>query len=174
MSAQLNIISYIKAILEKCYLLQKEINERSAFEIISIEHNKNNECVVCVQITGKTNIFKLTPQEIISDDKLLEGFSKKNIRTLTYYATQEIQKPQYKILLQEICEKFNTMKFKLGKRGISTALEKTAEEISLDKELLNDLSPADAHTIGYTIATEQMLKEKEDMRIIKEKSNPAN
>lgn len=49
--------------------------------------------------------------------------------------------------------------------------QKTANEISADPEILKDMSQEDAHTIGYITATELMLKEKEQIKKLKNKEN---
>jgi hypothetical protein len=162
-----SIFEYLNWLLKKYHEIQQQTQRADAFRIVEIKHNKLNECVVKVQMIGKATVFECTPHEIVANDQVLEGFSKKDIRTLTYFATNEIRKPKYKILVQEFSDVLNKIKFKLGMRGSAEPVEKTAEQISLDKELLNKLNAEDAHLVGFTTATEQMLKEKEEMEKLK-------
>jgi hypothetical protein len=162
-----SLIEYFGWLLKKYHELQQQIQKQDAFRIVEIKHNKTNECIIKVQIIGKATIFDCTPQEIAANDQLIEGFSKKDIRTITYFATQEIKKPKYKILLQEFREGLGKIIFKLGMRGSAEPVEKTAEQITLDKEFLNKLTQEDAHLVGYTTATEQMLREKEEREKLK-------
>ncbi len=156
-----SFMDYFFQIQKKYEELRNLYNNQEYFRIINIKHNSQNECTIVIQIVGKATFFETTPQEIVANDKLIEGFSKKDIRTITYFATQEIKKPTFKILVQEFNDNLNKMTFKIGKRGSSQAIEKTASEITLDKPLLNQLTPEDALKVGYAIASEQHLKERE-------------
>jgi hypothetical protein len=157
------ILEYFTWILKKYQEIQQQTQQLDAFRIIEIKKNKHGECIVKVQLIGKATVFECTPHEIVANDQIIEGFSKKDIRTLTYFATHEIRKPKYKILVQEFSDVLNKIKFKLGRRGSSEPIEKTAEQISLDKEFINKLNSEDAHLVGYVTATEQMTREKEEM-----------
>lgn len=52
---------------------------------------------------------------------------------------------------------------KVSKQGVTEPIQKTADQISTDETMLNDLEPKDAHLIGYVAATEQMQKKKENI-----------
>lgn len=161
------VAEYFNWVFKKYHEIQQNAQQADAFRIVEIKHNKFNECIVTVQMIGKATVFECTPHEIVANDKVLEGFSKKDIRTLTYFATNEIKKPKYKIMVQEFCDVLNKIKFKLGMRGSVNPIEKTAEQISMDKELLGKLNAEDAHLVGYTTATEQMMREREEMEKLK-------
>lgn len=162
-----SLLEYFNWVLKKYQELQQHTHQSDAFRIAEVKHNKADECIIKIQLIGKSTIFECTPNEIVANDQILEGFSKKDIRTLTYFATQEIKKPKHKILVQEFCETLNKIKFKLGMRDSKKPIEKTAEQISLDKELLNNLNAADAHLIGYTTAIEQMVREGDEMESLR-------
>lgn len=168
MKTKLNsLIDYLSFLIKKYHdLLQNQHQLHDAFRIIDIQHNKAEECIVSVQIIGKATVIKCSAQELVKNDTLLEGFSKKDIRTLTYFASQEIKKHKYHILVQEFSDKFDKIVFKLGIRGKQCTIEKTADQITLDKSLLQELNPEDAHLIGYTTATEQLLREKKEMELL--------
>lgn len=151
--------NYFLALCNKIHELQKSTQD--AFRIVSIINNELGEKLFKIQIIGKSAIFEATPQEIARNDVLLEGFSKKDVRIIIYYATQEIAKPTYKILVQDFEEATNKTVFKLGKRGEPNPLKKTADEISLDKNLLNQMTQQDAHMVGYMTAMEYISTEKE-------------
>jgi len=161
-----HLIEYFNWILRKYQEIQQPYTPDS-FRIVDITHNKNGKCILKVQVIGKASIFECTPQEVASNDQLLEGFSKKDIRTITYFATQEIKKPKYKILIQEFRESLNKMIFKLSAPSSAEPIEKTAEQISLDKDLISKLNAEDAHLVGYTTAAEQASREKEEMERLK-------
>lgn len=161
---------YFNWIFKKYQSLQQHtLAATETFRIADIKQNKNGEYTLQVQIIGKATFFECTPHEIVTNDHLLEGFSKKDIRAITFYATQKIKKPKYKILVQEFCENINKIVFKLGKQDSNEQINKTADEISLDKEMISKLNSEDAHLIGFTTAAETALREKAEMEKLRER-----
>lgn len=168
MNAKLSsLFEYLNWILQKYQEIQQQIHTTDTLRILDITRNKTGKNLLKIQIIGKASVFECTPEEIVSNDKLLEAFSKKDIRTITYFATQEIKKPKYKILLQEFREGINRMIFKIAAPNLAEPIEKTAEQISLDKNLINKLSAEDAHFVGFTTAAEQAIRDKEEMERLK-------
>lgn len=152
-------------LVQKMYEQLRKFNQqKDCFRIIDIKNNQRSECILMIQIIGKATVFEITPQEIVTNDQLLEGFSKQDIRTITYFATQRIKMPNYKILIQEFNADLTTMTFKIGKPGSSEYFFKSANQISLDKDLLNQLTQEDAHRVGYVVAMEQYMREKEELQ----------
>lgn len=137
--------------LIKQYHEVKQSYSANAYRVVDIETDKTGKLAVIVQVCGKHITFKLTPQEILADDNMLEGFSKKDIRAITYLAFND-KKPKAKIVLQEFCEKLNRVVFGIKSPGKEQILKKTAGEISLDKNLLKDLSAEEARMIGHMTA----------------------
>jgi len=162
------LIDYFNKIIKKYHELHIQTQKQDLFRIVNIKTTKKGEYSLQVQLINKATFFECTPQEIVTNDQLLEGFSKKDIRTITYYAAQDTNKPKYKILIHEFREGLNKVVFKLGKDNSEESIEKTAEQISLDQNLINQLNCTDAHLIGYTTASEFMLKEKAEMERLKE------
>lgn len=163
-----SITHYFSWALEKYQQLQQQNSAQDVYRIVDIQHNKAGECFLKIQIIGKAAVFECTPQEIAGNDDMFQYFSKKDIRTITYLATQEIQKPRYKILVQEFSDKVNKTVFRMKKRGETKAIEKTADQISLDKEILTHLDQEDAHRIGYIVAAEQAAQERVEMERLRE------
>lgn len=161
--------NYLKLILAN-YQIVKHQSLQDAYRIVE-KFERNGKVFLKIQVVLKNIIFELTPEEIVADDKLLEHFSRKDVRTISYYACEEIKKPKTKIVFQEFCEKLNRMIFGIRKNSENTTTTKTANEISADPEILKDMSQEDAHTIGYITATELMLKEKEQIEKLKNKEN---
>src|SRR5437879_13638056 len=93
---------------------------------------------------------------------MLEGLSKKDIRTITYYACNNLNKPTHKIAKNTFCEKFNKIIFHVKKHDSDNFVEKAAHEISADRLILSGLSPEDAHRIGYAFGSENILSEHEE------------
>jgi len=78
---------------------------------------------------------------------LLEGFSKKDIRAITYLACQQLKKPKYKIILQEFSDACNKMKFKIKNKD--QIIIKSASQIILDKSIIKNMSKDDISSVSY-------------------------
>ena len=161
------IFEYILSVLKKYDTLRKQYEKKEDLRVIDIRYNQWDECILKIQVTGKATVFDCTPKEIAEDDAVLGKFSTRDIRTISYLATQEITKPQYKVLAQDLQENTDKVIFKLSKHGSPQHTKKSAEEIALDKQLLNQLSQKNAYMIGYTVGIEQMLKEKKEIERLK-------
>jgi len=154
---------YIGWLFKQYQELKETAQPKSAYKLVDIEENKNGKTILTIQVTGKAITFKSTPQEILADDKVTECFSSKDIRTITYYACQTLNKPKNKIVIKKFCEKLNKMVFGVKNIDKDNISEKTAKEISLDKNLIKNLSPEEAHMVGFTSAGEQASDEKVEM-----------
>ncbi|HLB42977.1 MAG TPA: hypothetical protein VJN02_09070 [Gammaproteobacteria bacterium] len=147
---------YIKPLLNLVYELNKQVQQQDAYRIIEITQDKNGVYTLKVQMIGKSiPPIKYSPQEIAGNDNLMAGFSKQDIRTITYLATVEMLKPKYEIHTQEIKNDSDRVFFKLKRQGSNQLIEKTADEITKDKEILNELNQVDAHKIGYSLRNDQ-------------------
>lgn len=134
--------------------------QEDTFRIIDVKHAQFSKCKLLMQVIGKSITFECTPKEILSDDTFLESFSKKDIKTITYIANLKNQKPEYKIISQEFCEKFNRMLFKIKNQESNEWILKSAAEISLDKTLINRFSCEDIQAISYIAGCEHSLNDK--------------
>jgi hypothetical protein len=157
------ISNYVSWILKKYQELHKELESREAYRIVSIDL-----CKVKINIFGTGKIFESTPQEIVADDQMLEGFSKKDIRRITYHACININKPKFQVIAQSFSEKLNKMIFKVKKQNSSKILEKTADEILSTNAMISHLTPNDAHRIGFVYGSESVLREKAEKKLLKE------
>lgn len=70
------------------------------------------------------------------------------------------KKPRYKIVMQDFCDSFNRVLFKLKSSDSSETISKTASQISLDKNLINNLSREDLCSISYAAGYERSFPEK--------------
>lgn len=137
-----------------------------AYRVVSINLDECNNYVATIQVIGKGQVFTMKPEEILANDDLTNLFSQMDIRMLTYLGYLGINSPKYKILAQRLYQNDEKILFAIAERGKRDHLVKTAEEISLDEKMLNQLDQKDAHLVGYTCATEQILGEKLQMQKI--------
>jgi len=152
--------TYIGWLFKQYQQAKQEARQREAYKIVAKEANKSGVTRFTVQLSGKATTFKLTAQEIIADDSLMEGFSKQDIRTVTYYACQDLHKPKTKVVIQNFCEKLNKTVFGIKHFGEEDIKQMTASDISLDKELLRSLNQEEAHLVGYVSANDKIAEEK--------------
>ena len=129
------------------------------YRISGIEKDKHNDYKIIVQIIGKSTVFKMKPEEILANDKMTDQFSPIDVRTLTYLGYLDINSPKYRILAKKLSEKDNRMLFALHKKGEKKVHIKTASELSLDKEIINQIDQQDAHMIGFMAASDAIQQE---------------
>lgn len=150
---KISILGYITWLLKK-YNELKQSQENNIYRIIEINQYPSGQAKIIAQVVGKSSIIECSPQEIVATDRLLEGFSKKDVRTITYLACDEIKKPRYKIIMQDFCEKFNNVIFKLKEAKSEKFIIKTASQIVMDKNLLENMSQADINSVSYVAGYE--------------------
>lgn len=135
-----------------------EQKSKNAFEIVGIEKSSEDVTYFIVQLEGHIT-KKMTPQQIILNDSIIEGLSSKETRAITYYAVLEKLAPENQLVsweLDQILQEFTvTLKNKENKK-----LEKaSASKISKDKNIINKLTPEDANRIGYMAGINDTLKD---------------
>lgn len=154
-----NLSGFISKILQQYMQLKQELQQQQAYKIVGKETSEDGKLLLTVQLSGKSVTFKATADEILADDNLVECFSSKDVRTMTYLACEKkFNKPKNKIVFRDFCIKLNQMIFGVKKPGSEEINSKTAAEISADKDLLNDLEAKDAHMVGYMAASELEAK----------------
>ena len=164
------LANYMQWLLSQYQTYKKMQGADTTYRLVSINEN-TTPYKLTIQVIGKATTFVATADEILSDDTLVEYFSSKDIRTITYYATKALTQPKRKIVLQRFCEKLNQIIFNVKDSEKTAIQEKTAQEISLDKELINHLSPEDAHLVGYASGNNQQASEKSQMDALKKACN---
>jgi hypothetical protein len=117
------------------------------------------EYVVVIQLIGKNIVFNAKPEEILADDSLVDRFSPRDIRTLTYLGYLGINGPKYKILAKKLSQHENAT-FLIKKKGEKKIIVRTAEQILNETSIIQHLNAEDAKTVGYTAASESVISEK--------------
>ncbi len=105
--------------------------------------------------------FDIKPEDLLANDEMVNKFSPCGVRTLTYLGYLGINSPKYKILVKRLSENDKKLIFALKKKGETSLLTKTADEIIKEKDILNNLNAHDAHIVGYTLASESAKSEKQ-------------
>ena len=152
---------FLKWMIEAYAELRSEQAGKLTHRVIDYKKTPAGEYEASIQLIGKSLAFKAAPKEILANDDMLESFSKKDIRLLTYLACEDIKTPTHEILGQKFIRNMNKFFFKLKHGKTGEEMEKSAEDISANPDLIKSLSPEDAHKIGYVTANEQFKKERE-------------
>lgn len=138
-----------------------------AYRLAEISQTETDEYVVMVQIINKNAVFQTKPEEILANDSLVDQFSPRDVRALTYLGYLMINSPKYKILAQRLSEEHDKVLFALRKKGEKKVIIKTADQIMQESDILHNLKAQDAQTIGYTVATENILHENKAKEALK-------
>src|SRR5580693_6259778 len=79
-----------------------ETTKERVYEILDIYVSEDTGFTIAqVKLAGR-HVVEKNISDIVTDLQFLEGFSKKDIRTLTYLATVEKMKPDYSIVVQHL------------------------------------------------------------------------
>lgn len=140
-----------------------EVNSKNsykpAYRIVEIFQDEEEDYFVLVQVINKNSTFKSKPEELLANDLLVDQFSPRDVRSLTYLGYLGINSPKYKILAKRLSENDDKLIFALKKKGERSLIVKTAEEIMQEKDILDCLHAKDANIIGYAFASESLNKE---------------
>lgn len=148
-----NLRNYLKAINAKD-------SYTPAYRVSEIIQNEEEQYIIKVQIIQTNVYFNAYPEDILAKDDLVDRFSPKDIRTLTYLGYLDINEPKYKILAKRLSEKDDKLFFALKKKGDKNIIIKSANEIVNEENIVSALGPHDAQIVGYTLAQESLVLEK--------------
>lgn len=161
-----NVIQRLKTILT--YI--KNNNGKSSYEplyrLVEIREDEG-EYMVLIQVINKNLTFGAKPEEILANDALVDQFSPRDVRSLTYLGYLGVNSPKYKILAQKLSKNDKTI-FVLKKKGEKEVVLKTADQIIQETGLILSMHPQDAKVIGYTVAAESGVEEKKQKEALLE------
>lgn len=155
----------IKHIIHKMKNIVKFIKSESGkniykplYKLVDILET-DGQHVAVIKLLNKNVTFNATPEEILANDNLVDQFSPRDIRALTYLGYLGINSPKYKILARKLCEN-EKINFIIQKKGEKKVVIKTAAEIVSESNFISDMNSEDAKTVGYTMAIEAVSEEK--------------
>lgn len=154
-----NIKSFFKVISKGTANLNAGRVYRPSLRISEICQDEEGQYLVNIQVINKNIAFTSKPEEILAKDSSVDQFSPRDIRTLTYLGYLGINSPKYQILAQRLAENNDQIVFAMRKKGDSSVIVKTAEQIRKEKDIIKNLSPEDAHRIGFTVGSESVVGE---------------
>ncbi|MBV8802446.1 MAG: hypothetical protein JO131_05710 [Gammaproteobacteria bacterium] len=168
--------SFFKKIINQYKILIKNIRITKPLRIIEINQLSSipGETKFIIQITNKNVIFALSAAEIINKNFDLNDFPPfhANIvrqaalgKLLDFLSSSETE-PLYKIISKKLDLTKKEFIFTIETKE-KILFNRTAEELSKDNNLLRNMNIHDIYDIGYTQGSEQILKEKTALLLIK-------
>jgi hypothetical protein len=155
---QKNIITKITAFIK----LVKQANTYTpTHRLADITQETPDEFTVTIQVINKNIIFTAKPEEILANDDMVDKFSPRDIRALTYLGYLGINSPKYKILAKRFCDSDSKFSFAIKHKNDSKVSFKTADQIMREKDILSSLSPNDASLVGYSVGSQAHIDEQE-------------
>lgn len=152
-----------KLLLKTIFRLLRHVKRAPLYRVIQIEQDESGDYCVVIQIVGKATTFIAKPEELLMDDTLINLFSQKDVRDLTYLGYLGMNAPKYKVLAQKLSAEHDQTLFAISKKGEKNHRVITASEISSNQEILNGLHQKDAHRIGFVAGIEQIILEKKEI-----------
>jgi len=137
---------------------------RPKYKVIEILEEEDQHYVM-IQMINKNITFNAKPEEILANDLLVDQFSPRDVRALTYLGYIGINSPTYKILAKKLSQN-EKITFVLSKKGDKKAITKTADEIIQETDMILKMHPHDAKTVGYTLASEAIQDEKKQKEML--------
>ena len=126
---------------------------------------KNDEHHVAIKAINKNITYTTKPEEILANDYLVDQFSPRDIRTLTYLGYLGMNAPKFKILAKKLSQSAQAI-FLLKEKGGEKIITKTANQIINEEKIISHMSSEDAKSVGYTIAHEDLANEKKQTEIL--------
>jgi hypothetical protein len=163
------LINKTRWLISKWKEATAQMSYTPTYRLEEIIRDKEEQYTVLVRVVNKHFTFKMKPEEILAEDKLVDQFSPRDIRTLTYLGYLGINAPKYKILAKRLSHENDKIIFALKKKGENKVIVKTADQILNEREILSSLNAEDAKTIGYTVGTESIYNEKRHQEILLKK-----
>lgn len=161
MSMRNYVVQFMKHV-KKVMLLSKNKGLPASYpeyRISEIFQNNNGQYYVTIQLINKRIAYHALPHEILAEDKLVDKFSPRDIRTLTYLGYLEINKPKYEILARHLSQNHDQTLFTLKHKNQNSVSVTSAKDISRNSEMINNLSQEEAHRVGFICAYEQVAEE---------------
>lgn len=168
----MRLLGYIKKFLNYLKVETHMVHYTPTYKLVEIFQDEHSSYLVTVQMINKSACFNAKPEELLADDKIVDLFSPRDVRTLTYLGYLEINSPKYQILAKKLAAGNDRFIFALKKRGQKTIITKTAAQIINENEIMSSLDPTDAKTIGYTVAIEDIkIETKQKKALLESREN---
>lgn len=165
--------AYINWLSNQYQTFKQSHRKEATYRLVEVE-DKEGKCILTLQVIGKAITLQSSPEEILANDTWLDCFSPKDVRTITYYGTKGLHSSKKKITAKSLSAGSSETVFEVKDIRKGSITQKTAGEISSDLEFLRDLTPEEAHQIGYVAAEDLRNAEKLQMEALKKEKKVKN
>ena len=162
-----NVINWLKKNSQNFKKIFDGRENHYSYKLVEIIEDEG-EYTVAIKLANKNVVFDAKPEEILANDSLVDKFSPRDIRTLTYLGYLGVNAPKYKILAKKLSKNEKTI-FWIKKKGAKKAILKTADQILNESDIIKNLNSEDSKTVSYVAASESILdEEKQKSELLKE------
>ncbi len=152
-STFVNLIQGLSNFYSEIKLANKEAGQYKISEIIAGELGE--EPIIIAQIRNKTTSYSLKIMDVVSNERVLNQFSRQDIKIIVYIACEYKNRPKIKIEGLNFCAKIKKIVFSFVNSSSNKSIQnKTASELMNDNKTIAEMSSHDAAKIGYTAGTE--------------------
>ena len=145
-------------VIKRFFLFHKKLIREGTFKpvyrIVEILQNQQDSYFIRIQLINKNVIFDVDPIEVLAHDEMVDKFSPRDIRTITYIAYLGLNTPKYKIVSQRIIDIQSS--FTIKEICSSKIIVKSVQEILHDPEIFSKLSPKDMQLLAYSSAMQKI------------------
>lgn len=170
------LISLLNKVMKEYKALIETIRQIKPLKIIKIQHISSipGETQFTIQITNKNCFLTYTAAEIINHGYSLDDFNEFHAEMIRQAAQGKlidflkIKKPEntYKIVSKKLDRESQQYIFTIETKEKERFI-RNAEELSINKNLLENMDLHDIYDIGYTNGFESILKEKANLLLTK-------
>jgi len=149
-------MSNLVTTFRKCVRIFNYLNHNQIFQpkfrLIEFEKNDEHGYLAHISIINTKLTFFITVMEILADNDIVDQFSPRDVRTLTYLGTLDLNQPEYSIMAQRVIES-NKIVFAIKNNTENKIVIKTANQIINEQSVISRMSPTDAVKIGYALGS---------------------
>lgn len=164
-------------LIQKFVSYIKQVHQNSSFtpayRLLEVQRDENESYLVRIQIINKNLGFYAKPEDILAIDSMVDMFSPRDIRTLTYLGYLGVNSPKYRILAQRIMDN-GSMLFSIKQKNSEKIIVKTAAEIIQEHQIIAGMHAEDAKAVSYMAATESLQHEHKLKQQLKVEANMSN
>ncbi len=162
---------YLKWFIAQYHTFVELSTPSYAYKIVKRkENNVTGEEKFVIQLTNKKVFFELSPEKIVLDEKMLRGFSPLDIRTITYYACKKMDLDKipkkespitriYRVVAQVFSRHSKQEMITLENEETGNVISQPVQTISNSPEMIDKMSPKDAHLVGFVAGSEVATKD---------------
>lgn len=172
------LMTLLNKITKEYKLLLERIHRTKPYKIVEMIEISSipGESKFAIQVANKNFIVQLSAAEIINHQYNLADFNDYHAEIIRKAAQGKLveflnfseKEPAYKIITKKLNQETKEFIFTIETRE-QVRFNRTAAELSRDKNLLRNMSIHDIYDIGFTQGSESVLKEKAALLLARHK-----